>query len=106
MKIHNHLHPGEIIKNIINRMNLSITEMAKMLGVKRLTVSKLLNGHVGISPEMAVRLSIFFGNSIEMWINLQSNFEAWKVEKELKKIAKQVTPFSKRQKPKDKPKAA
>ena len=78
-------------------MNLSITEMAKMLEVKRLAVSKLLNGHVGISPEIAVKLSIFFGNSIEMWINLQSNFADWKAEKELKKIAQQVTPFSKRQ---------
>jgi len=95
MEIYKHLHPGEIIKDIFDRNNLSITEAAKMLGVVRLSVSKLVNGHVGISPEMAIRLSILFGNSIEFWVNLQANYDSWKAEKELKRISKQVTPINK-----------
>jgi len=93
MSIRNHLHPGKIIKNIFGRAGLSIGEAACALGVTRLSVSKLFNCHVGISPEMAVRLAIAFNTTTERWLNLQASYDAWLIEKQKKKIAKQVTPL-------------
>ena len=64
MVIHNPLHPGEIIKEIlIEGAGLSVTEAANKLDVSRTTLSRLLNGHSGISPDMALRLSKLLSNS-------------------------------------------
>ncbi len=49
-------------------------------GVYSVSVSRLLNGHIGISLEMALRLSKFFGNSIEIWVNLQAQYDVWCVQ--------------------------
>lgn len=75
---HNPLPPGVVVKDaLIDGANLSVTEAAVKLGVTRTTLSRLLNGHSGISPEMALRLSKLFGTSIEMWINLQAQYDTW-----------------------------
>lgn len=76
------LHPGEIIREVcINSTGYSVTEAAAKLAVDRTTFSRLLNGHAGISPEMAVRLSIALGTSSTIWMNLQRDYDLWKVEK-------------------------
>jgi addiction module HigA family antidote len=76
------LHPGEIIREVcVTATGLSITEAAKRLGVDRTTFSRLLNGHAGISPEMAIRLSMALGNSPTLWMNLQRDYDLWAVEK-------------------------
>ena len=70
MKMHNPPHPGEILRELcIEPLGLSITEAAEALGVTRKTLSSILNGRSGISPEMAVRLSLAFGTSSESWLN-------------------------------------
>ncbi|ABB58349.1 addiction module antidote protein, HigA family [Synechococcus elongatus PCC 6311] len=57
MLMHNPPHPGEIIKELcLEPLGISITEAAAALGVSRKTLSAILNGHAGISPEMAIRL--------------------------------------------------
>ena len=74
-------HPGEIIKELcLAPLGISITAAAKSLGVSRKTLSAILNGRAGISPEMAVRLSIAFDTSAESWLNQQSQFDLWQVE--------------------------
>jgi addiction module HigA family antidote len=81
--IHEPLHPGEIVREAcIEGTGLSVTEAAKKLGVDRTTFSRLLNGHAGISPEMAIRLSIALGNSPTLWMNLQRDYDLWKAEKQ------------------------
>ena len=90
--MHSPPHPGEIVKNIlIDAQDISVTEAAIILGVSRASVSKLINGRGGISPEMAVRLSIALNTSSEMWLNLQTNFDLFQAEKERKRLLKQVT---------------
>ena len=92
MFMHNPPHPGEIVKNIlINGASLSVTEAAHILGVTRGAISNLINCHTGISPEMAIRLSIALNTSSEMWLNLQTNYELWKAEHGRKKLLKQVS---------------
>jgi addiction module HigA family antidote len=66
-------HPGEIIRELcLEPLGLSVTAAAEGLGVTRKTLSELLNGHSGISIEMAVRLSSGLGGSPESWL-LQQN---------------------------------
>ena len=80
--IHEPLHPGEIIRTLcIEETGLNVTEAAKRLGVDRTTFSRLINGHAGISPEMAIRLSIALEKPAKMWMNLQRDFDLYKAEK-------------------------
>jgi len=81
MLMHNPPHPGEIIKALcIEPLGLSITETAKALGVSRKTLSSIVNGKSGVSPEMAVRLSIAFNTSSESWLNQQTQYDLWQAE--------------------------
>jgi len=71
-------HPGEILKyHHIEPLGLTVTEAAKGLGVSRNQLSAILNGRAGISPEMAVKLSEAFGTSVELWMNLQTQYDIW-----------------------------
>jgi len=64
MQMHNPAHPGEILRELyLDELGLSITEAAKGLGISRKTLSELVNGKAGISPTMAMRLSIAFPNT-------------------------------------------
>lgn len=75
------VHPGNILLEMfIKERNLTNTEVAKGLNVARPNLSAIINGHLGISPELAVKLSEAFGNSAQFWINLQNNYELWHAE--------------------------
>ena len=81
MLMHNPPHPGEVIKELcIEPLGLTVTAAAKALGVSRKTLSSIINGKAGISPEMAVRLSIAFDTSSESWVNQQSQYDLWHAE--------------------------
>ena len=80
MAMHNPPHPGEIIRELcLEPLGLTVTEAAKGLGVSRKTLSALLNGRFGISPEMAIRLSKGFGGTAESWLIQQSQYDLWQV---------------------------
>ena len=82
------VHPGEILReDYINERQLTITEVAKGLGVARANLSAIVNERAGISPEMAVKLSEAFGNTTEFWVNLQKNYEVWHAEKNVNRAA-------------------
>ena len=81
MLMHNPPHPGEIIKELcLEPLGLSVTAAAKALGVSRKTLSSIINGKAGISPEMAVRLSIAFNTSSESWLSQQVQYDLAQVE--------------------------
>jgi antitoxin HigA-1 len=87
LKMHNPPHPGEVLKALcLDPMDLSVTNAARALGVSRKTLSSILNGRAGISPEMAVRLSIAFGTSAESWLNQQLQYDLWHAEKARKQL--------------------
>lgn len=90
--IHKPLHPGLLVKDaLVDATGLSVTKAAEHLGVTRTTLSRLLNGRASISPEMAMRLALFFQTSVESWINLQAQYDAWLIKKRARTI--KVTPF-------------
>ena len=87
MLMHNPPHPGKVLKELcLEPLGLTVTEAAKGLGVSRKTLSTILNGKSGISPEMAVRLSIAFNTSSESWLNQQSQYDLWQVEQYRKEL--------------------
>jgi len=91
--MHNPPHPGEVIKALcLEPLGISVTAAAKGLGVSRKTLSALLNGRAGVSPEMAIRLSIAFDTSAESWLNQQSQYDLWNAEQRRGDL--QVTRFS------------
>ncbi len=87
MKMHNPPHPGELLRQLcLEPLNLTVTDAARSLGVSRKALSGILNGRAGISPEMAVRLSIAFDTSAESWLNQQLQYDLWRVEKDRKRL--------------------
>jgi len=86
-QMHNPPHPGEIIRELcLEPLGLSVTGAAKALGVSRKTLSAVLNGRAGISPEMAVRLSIAFDTSSESWLTQQVQYDLWRAERRRKSL--------------------
>ena len=93
MVMHNPPHPGEVIREFcIKPLGLTVTEAANGLGVSRKTLSALLNGRVGISPEMAIRLSKAFGGSAESWLIQQTQYDLWQAMQKEGEI--EVTAFA------------
>jgi antitoxin HigA-1 len=88
------VHPGRIVKGAIDELPLSVTDAATVLNVSRPTLSKLINGKAGISPEMAIRLSKTIGSTPGFWLRLQMNYELARVEKRADTI--QVNPIPRR----------
>ncbi len=87
MLMHNPPHPGEVLRNLcLEPLDLSVTEAAKALGVSRKTLSAILNGRAGISPEMAIRLSIAFDTTAESWLNQRVQYDLWQAERHRSKL--------------------
>ncbi len=82
MRMKNPPHPGRHVKlDCLEPLGLSITKGAEVLGVTRLTLSNLVNGKNGISPEMAIRLSKAFGGSADVWLGMQMDYDLAQAEK-------------------------
>lgn len=87
MPMKNPAHPGRIVKNAcLEPLGLSVTEGAKVLGVTRQTLTKIINGRSGISAEMAIRLAKAFGSTAETWIRMQASYDLAQARKEESKI--------------------
>ena len=87
MLMHNPPLPGAVIRRqCVEPLGLTVTAAAKGLGVSRNTLSMLLNGRLGISPEMAIRLSQGFGGSPESWLQQQMLYDLWRARRRGEKI--------------------
>ena len=71
-------HPGGIIsRQYLEPLGLTVSELAKTLGVSRKTVSKIINERGSVSADMALRLSKAFNTTPQLWLNLQQNYDLW-----------------------------
>lgn len=87
MAMQNSPHPGGLVKRqCLEPMGLTVTRAAQGLGVTRQALSELINGHAGISVEMAIRLSKAFGSTPETWLRLQLNYDLWKARDRTQEI--------------------
>ena len=83
--MHNPPHPGETLKeDVLPALGLTVTQAAEQLGVARVTLSRMINGHAAISAEMAIRLAQWLGGSAEIWLRLQLQYDLWHAEKNSK----------------------
>lgn len=82
MAMKNPPHPGRSIKeNCLDPLGMSVTAAARVLGVARHTLSRVLNGHASISPEMAIRLEKVGWSNAEFWLRRQTTYDLVQVRK-------------------------
>ncbi len=81
MSMHNPPHPGEFIREVyLMPHGLSVRALAENPGVSVSTVTRIINGDSGISPEMVLRLSKALGRSAESWLAMQHNYDLWQAK--------------------------
>jgi addiction module HigA family antidote len=86
-EMYNPPHPGEILRELcFDPLGLTVSDAAKALGVSRKHLSAICNGHAGISPEMAIRLSIALGTTAESWLQQQLQYDLWIVKQSKKRL--------------------
>ena len=86
------VHPGRILKRELAARGLSANKLALALRVPSGRITSILNGKRGVSPETALRLACYFGNSPRFWVNLQSRFDLAVAERDLgARIATEVS---------------
>ena len=77
--IFNPAHPGEVLRDYLGKM--SVKEAASRLGVTRAHLSRILNGHAGITAAMSLRLSAALGTSPEFWLRMQIQHDLWRAQR-------------------------
>src|SRR6266852_7844820 len=82
--IFNPAHPGEVLKDYLG--NMTVREAAARLRVTRATLSRILNGHAGITAGMSLRLSAALGTSPEFWLKMQGQYDLWHARKKVPKV--------------------
>ena len=81
-------HPGEILReDVFPEMGLTVTEAASQIGVSRVALSRVLNGHAAISPDMAIRLEAWLGvengGRAETWLTHQLVYDLWRARQKV-----------------------
>ena len=90
MPMKNPPHPGRSVRTAcLESLGLSVTEGARVLGVSRQTLTKVINGKSGISPEMAIRLAKAFGSTPETWLRMQITYDLAAARRDESKISVQ-----------------
>ena len=89
MLMFNPPHPGEVLREYLG--TVSVTDAAKHLGVTRVSLSRILNGSVGISADMALRLSEALNTSPELWTGMQTQYDLWQASKKRRKKLSRMT---------------
>ncbi|MBB3332312.1 addiction module HigA family antidote [Halomonas campaniensis] len=84
MAMHNPPHPGAFIREVyLEPFGLSARQLAEKLGVSSSTLSRVIKGTSGVSPEMALRLSKALGRSPESWLAMQDQYDLWVARQEV-----------------------
>jgi addiction module HigA family antidote len=86
--------PGEVLLDLLECNDLTLTEAANRLGVGRITISNLVNGHRALSEDMAHRLGRFFGNGPAFWLRLQQQLDLWEVLHENENSYEKIEPLA------------
>ena len=88
-------HPGEMLReDFLPDYGLTVSGLARALGVSRQTINELLRERRAVSPEMALRLSRLFGNTPEFWLNAQRAVDLWEAARAIKAKVERIKPLS------------
>ena len=83
MSMYNPPHPGSVLREYLG--GLPVTVAAEHLGISRVALSRVLNGHAGISADLALRLADALGTSADFWLSMQSKYDLWQAAKSRRK---------------------
>lgn len=83
MKMKNPPHPGVVIQEALEELNVSLREFAKAMDIAPSTASRLLTEKAALTPEMAVKLAVVIGSSAEVWLKLQTAYSLADAEKKV-----------------------
>ncbi len=87
LEMHDPPHPGEVLRGLyLEPLGLTVTEAARRIDVTRKTLSELVNGRAGLSPEMALRIGAATKTTAESWLNMQSYYDLWQTRKQRKAV--------------------
>ena len=87
-------HPGAILReDVFPALGITVSELAKRLGISRQTLHSVLAEKSSITPELALRIGTFLGNGPHLWIKMQSKYDLWQAELKLKKVLPKITLF-------------
>jgi len=87
-------HPGEMLReDFLPDYGLTVSSLAKAIGVSRQTINELLRERRRVSPEMALRLARLFGNSPEFWLNAQRAVDLWVAAQAIQNEVAYITPL-------------
>ncbi len=81
--MYNPPHPGILVKEAMEALNLSARGLAKALGVAPSTVQRLVVGKSDVSPEMALKLSAVIGSSPQVWMGMQVDYDLWQAKQHI-----------------------
>ena len=82
MRMHNPPHPGEILKeDVLPELGPTVGQLAAHLGVSRPHLSRVLNGHAGISADMDLRFSEALGQTPGLWLKMQAAYDLWQAQR-------------------------
>ncbi|EJI84658.1 MAG: HigA family addiction module antitoxin [Alishewanella agri] len=81
--MYNPPHPGELIKEAIEALDISARKLALALDVAPSTVQRLISGKSDMSPEMAIRLSAVIGSSEHVWMGMQDAYDLWHAKQKI-----------------------
>ena len=89
------IHPGEILQEeFLSPMKISAYRLAKEIHIDQTRISEIIKGKRGITVDTALRLSKFFGNSAEFWLNLQTQYEIEKKKDKMNYILKDINTYN------------
>lgn len=91
------IHPGEILREeILIPRNLTPQELAQALKVPKEQIQWICEERADITPDLAIRLSIYFNSTVEIWLNLQRSYDREVVQRNLTTLKKEIKPYPKR----------
>jgi antitoxin HigA-1 len=92
--MHNPPRPGEVLRDgVFADSTISLTDFAQRPGVTRVELSRMLNGKVGISADIALRFVAALGGTAQSWLQMQAKYDLWQAEKSLKREVAKITPL-------------
>jgi addiction module HigA family antidote len=89
----NHPHPGELLReDVLVPLGIEVTDAAQRLGMSRTALSRVINGHAGISPDLAIRLERAGVSTARFWMTLQANYELSQAEQRDQPVVQRLQP--------------
>ena len=87
-------HPGAAVADILDDQRVSLRTAAKAIGVSPNGLSKVMTGKGPVTPAMALRFGVYFGNGPELWLNLQQDYDLWHARAALGRALSRIVPLA------------